>query len=197
MQGWKASSELHLPDIWYYLEAASDKWTLSLKSCEEFSYSTLKIFWGKGGCKLLTMWSSLQAGTKNALMYWGSHVVHRKEQRVAGQLKISSCNSEKHLFFFFALPQLKREIRAWNLVFLKNGIVWFPSRSPGTIKAGREASLIDNLTKMSIVFGMPLFSAVSGWPKRSLFMQASCIMCCWAKCSFHSYETAAITITAS
>lgn len=103
----------------------------------------------------------------------------------------------KTSIFFFALPQLKREIRAWNLVFLKNGIVWFPSRSPGTIKAGREASLIDNLTKMSIVFGMPLFSAVSGWPKRSLFMQASCIMCCWAKCSFHSYETAAITITAS
>lgn len=102
-------------------------------------------------------------------------------------------------FFFFAFSLLKREIRTWDLVFLKNGIVWFPSRSTVTIKAGREASLIDNLKKkkMGIVFGMPLFGAVSGWPKRSLFMQASCIMCCWAKCSFHSYETAAITITAS
>lgn len=102
-QGWKAASEQHLPDIWYYLETASDKWTLSLKSCEEFYYSTLKIFWGKGGCKLLTMWSSFQVGTENGLMYWGSHVVHRKKQRissvVASQLKISSCNCEKHIYF--------------------------------------------------------------------------------------------------
>jgi len=37
---------------------------------EEFCYSTLKIFWGKGGCKLLTMWSSLQAGTKKCSYAW-------------------------------------------------------------------------------------------------------------------------------
>lgn len=129
-QGWKASPKQHLPDIWYYLETASDKWTLSLKSCEEFYYSTLKIFWGKGGCKLLTMWSSLQVGAWNVLMYWDSHVATARSRESSLQFLT---NWKFHPVtvrnaFLFVLCLLKGDIFAWNLVF-KHGIVWFCSLS--------------------------------------------------------------------
>lgn len=97
---------------------------------------------------------------------------------------------------FFALSLLKRELGAWDLVFLENGIVWFPSRSPVTVKAGREASLIDNIKKKNgycvwdasvrCRFGLTKKVVVHGGFLHNVLLSKVLVSQLW-NCCYHNY----------